>query len=348
MTLSEKDWSNTIALIRFSILLPVRNGGPYLKICVQSILEQTYPHFELHVLDNASTDDTVPWLKSLKDSRLRLWRAPRALSIEGSWARIKDVPKQEFMTFLGHDDVFDPHFLEVIQALIERHPDASLYETGSRLINAQGKTIRRCRPVSGRETAAQYLETRLTYRRDALGTGFVMRSKDYDRLGGIPAFEKLLFADDALWLLLAKMSWKAADPRESFAVRIHSQSISALPAWPSTMVGLNQFADFLEHFIKDDEASYEVYHNFGPPFLLRYHRNVYFYARMEACQKRERIDTAILQQIESSLAKRAPRIVSHLSGSFKVKTLEVLNKSFLRPQVDHLWKFYYLLKTKSL
>ena len=106
-----------MTLIRFSILLPVRNGGPYLKVCVQSILEQTYPHFELQVLDNASTDDTVPWLTSIKDSRLRLWRAPCALSIEESWARIKDVPKQEFMTTIGHDDLFDPHYLEVTKVL---------------------------------------------------------------------------------------------------------------------------------------------------------------------------------------------------------------------------------------
>lgn len=335
-------------MIRFSILLPVRNGGSYLKVCVQSILEQTYPHFELHVLDNASTDDTVPWITSLKDSRLHLWRAPRALSIEDSWARIKDIPKQEFMTFLGHDDIFDPNFLEVIKALIERHPDASLYETGSRLINAQGKTIRSCQPVAKRETAAQYLAARLTYRRDALGTGFVMRSEDYYQLGGIPQFEKLLFADDALWLSLAKMSWKAADLRETFAVRNHPQSMSAFPAWPSILLGLNQFADFLERFIKDDKDLQEVFRNFGPPFLLRYHRNIYIRAILKACQKGERIDTAIFQQIESSLAKRAPGIVSHLSRSFTVKALEVLNKSFLRPQVNHLWKLYYLLKTKSL
>ena len=337
-----------MTMIRFSILLPVRNGGHYVKICVQSILDQTYPHFDLHVLDNASTDDTVPWLTSLKDSRLRLWRAPRALSREESWARIKDVQKQEFMTFLGHDDVFDPYFLEVIKTLIERYPDAALYETGARLINAQGKTIRRSLPISEHETAAQYLAARLTYRRDGLGTGFVMRSKDYDRLGGIPAFEELAFADDALWLMLAKISWKAADLREAFSVRIHPQSGSALLTWSSTLLGLNQFADFLERFIRDDEASQEVFRNFWPPFLLRYHRNIYIYALLEACQKRERIDTAIFQQIESSLAKRAPGIVSHLSRSFTVKALESLNKSFLRPQIDHLWKLYNLLKTKSL
>ena len=182
------------------------------------------------------------------------------------------------------------------------------------------------------------------------GTGYVMRSDDYDRLGGIPAFEKLLFADDALCLLLMKKSWKAADPREALAVRIHTQSESASsPAsCPSILLGLEQFADFLECFIKDDEASQEVFLSFGPSFLLHYYRNVYVYALLEACQKGKKIGSEILRQIESYLAKRAPRNVSYLSLSFKVKALEVLNASFLRPQVDHLWKLYYLLRTKSL
>jgi len=335
-------------VIYFSIFLPVRNGGSYLKACVQSILKQTYPNFELYVLDNASIDDTVPWLASLKDSRLHIRRSSCVLSIEDSWARIKDMPKQEFMTFLGHDDLFDPHYLEIIRALIERYPEASLYETGSRFINARGRTIRRCRPVSERETAAQYLATRLTYRRDGLGTGFVMRSEDYDRLGGIPLFEKLLFADDVLWLKLSKLSWKASDPRESFAVRIHGQSASALPTWQSTLSGLNQFADFLEHFVKQDNASLEIYRCFGSAFFLHYYRYVYICALLEACHNKRIIDTTILKQIEASLANRFTTIADNLSCSFKVKALEALNRSFLRAQADHLWKLFYLLKTKSL
>jgi len=334
--------------IHFSIFLPVRNGGSYLKDCVQSVLSQTYPYFEFHVLDNNSTDGTVSWLTGLTDSRLCIWRSSVSLSIEDSWARIKDIPKQEFMTFLGHDDIFDPHYLEIMRTLIEKYPEASLYETGSRLINAQGKTIRRCHLVAEREEAAQYLAARLMYRRDGLGTGFVMRSNDYDRLGGIPAYEKLLFADDALWLELTKLSWKAADPREAFAVRIHDQSVSALPAWQSTLLGLNQFTDFLEHFIKQDEASRDVYHRLGASFLLSYHRNIYIYALVEACRNGKNINTDILRQIESSLTKRAPGVAGHISHSFKVKILKIMNGSFLRSQAERLWKLYYILKTRSL
>ena len=46
-------------MTQFSIFLPVRNGWPYVQQCVESILNQTYPHFELVILDNQSTDNTT-------------------------------------------------------------------------------------------------------------------------------------------------------------------------------------------------------------------------------------------------------------------------------------------------
>lgn len=333
-------------MIRFSIILPVRNGFPYVKECVHSILRQTYPHLELVVLDNQSKDDTVAWITSLNDPRIRLLKADRPLSIEGSWARIKSIPKQEYMTMIGHDDRFDPTFLDIIKDLIEKHPDASLYQTGSRLIDSEGKTIRRSKPVPARETSAEYLRARLTYQRDVFGTGYVMRSADYDRLGGIPAFEKLYFADDTLWLLLAKQSWKASDPREAFAVRIHprSESASVPGQWSSFVKGLEQFAGFLEKFLEQDEASRQVYRSASREFFLRYHRNIYIYALVDASRHGVKIDPRAVRCIADSLAKTAPEVAGQLCASPRVRALEVLNGSFLRPQVDRLWKLYQHFK----
>lgn len=333
-------------MIRFSVILPVRNGFPYVKECVHSILGQTYQNFELLVLDNQSKDDTVAWVTGLNDPRIRVMKSERSLSIEESWGRIKSVPKEQFMTIIGHDDVFDPSFLEIIKDLIANNPDASLYQTGSRLIDARGATIRPTKPVPTHETAAEFLAALMTYQRDMFGTGYVMRSADYDRLGGIPAFEKLLFADDALYLQLVTQSWKASDPREAFAVRIHPQSESAsIPAlWPSFIKGLGQFAGFLERFLAQDEASRQVYRSFGPAFFLRYHRNIYIYALVDASQRAVKIDPSAVQRISDSLAKTSPEVAGQLSLSPKVRVLAFLNGSFLRPQVDRLWKLYQHVK----
>ena len=335
-------------MTKFSIFLPVRNGWPYVQECVESILRQTYPHFELNVLDNQSSDNTMSWLKSLTDSRVRLWTSSSALSIEDSWARIKGVDKQEFMTLIGHDDILDTGFLAATKALIDSHPDAALYCTGSRLINSEGKTIRNCRPAPDRETAAQYLTARFTFQRDIFGTGYVMRSADYDRVGGIPGFEKLFFADDALWLSLLLGSYKASDPAEHFAVRIHPKSESAsLPtAWSAILRGLSQFTEFLHRYIEMDDASRSVTVALESEFLLAYHRNAYIYALVEASQAARKIDPAVLSYISASLATSAPSVAGRLRRSTKVAIVESLNASPLRWLIPHLWAAYNKLKSK--
>ena len=41
---------------KYSIFLPVHNGGGHLKECVESILAQDYPHFQLEIVENDSRD----------------------------------------------------------------------------------------------------------------------------------------------------------------------------------------------------------------------------------------------------------------------------------------------------
>lgn len=336
-------------MISFSVVLPVRNGWPYVQECVESILAQSYPHFDLLVLDNQSTDNTIPWLKSLTDPRVRLHYSSASLSIVESWARVKSIEKQEYLTLIGHDDTLDRDFLATIRGLIDRYPDSALYQTGARLINSEGKTIRSCRPVPPRETAAQYLQARFTFQRDIFGTGYVMRSADYDRLGGIPSFEKLFFADDALWLSLLRGSSKVAEPSEFFSVRIHPKSESAsLPsAWSSILIGLNQFSDFLTHYLETDPEAEAVTAKHGADFMLGYHRNIYIFALIEACLAGRMIDRQAAGFIEESLSRNAPSVTGALRRSPKVAVVEALNASPLRSAVPKLWNMYYRLKTRS-
>src|SRR5687767_8920998 len=112
---------------QFTVILPVRNGGEYLKLCVRSVLAQTCRDFELAVLDNCSDDGSSEWLASLDDPRITVYTSRTPLSIEANWARALEIPKREFMTIVGHDDLLHPNYLELMDALIRREPEASLY-----------------------------------------------------------------------------------------------------------------------------------------------------------------------------------------------------------------------------
>jgi glycosyltransferase involved in cell wall biosynthesis len=330
-------------LNQFSVILPVRNGWPYVQECVESILAQSYLHFDLIVLDNRSSDNTVPWVKSQTDSRIRFYSSSSPLSMVDSWARVVGVKKQEYMTLIGHDDVLDAGFLAAISKLIDREPDAKLYQTGARLIDSKGKKIRTCKSVPTRETPAQYLEGRFAYDRDITGTGIVMRSAEYDRVGGIPHFERLFFADDALWLSLMEGGHKAYDPAELCSIRLHAkkESTTKPSSWRSLLLGLNQFFDFLGDYGRRDAEAQAVVAKHGAGFVTRYHHNLYILALVEACQSGRKIDGAVTQEIAASLAKCAPAAAGSLRNSLKVRAIEALNAMPLRSLVPHLWRAYH-------
>ena len=57
-----------------SVVMPVHNVARYIDEAMESILNQSFPNFELIIVDDGSTDDTVERIKGYKDSRIRLYR----------------------------------------------------------------------------------------------------------------------------------------------------------------------------------------------------------------------------------------------------------------------------------
>ena len=255
-------------MAKFSIILPVRNGGSYVKECVNSILSQTHADFNFIILDNCSTDGTYEWLGAIADKRINIIRSETALTIEENWGRIKDVEKNEFITLIGHDDILYPDFLQTINEMIKTHPGAGLYHTHFNFINASGRTIRTAKPMREVYTGSEFLEAFLSHTIESMGTGYAMRSKDYDRLGGIPVkYPNLLFADFELWVSLVGKGFIAISPKNCFAFRVHHGTTSS-SADKILHRALQIFIDFLAGLKPADENMGNAIHRQGATFLL--------------------------------------------------------------------------------
>ena len=236
---------------RFSIILPVRNGGEYVKECVGSILAQSYADFKLIVLDNCSSDGTSEWLASIGDERVLVNRSDVSLSIEDNWARIVTTQKGEYMTMIGHDDLLEENYLSVMDALIMKHPDATLYQTHFRYIGTKGEPIRSCKPMDETQSAEEFLSFFLCSMIDVMGTGFMMRSADYDRIGGIPPrYPNLLFADFELLIKLCSIRYKATAFEECFSFRLH-QSMTTTSSDIKFHAAYEVFIGYLVELNKD-------------------------------------------------------------------------------------------------
>ena len=290
-----RDWKCVVIADRrrscnrqFVIVLPVRNGGEYLKACVGSILSQTHEHFRLIVLDNASTDGTVAWLRQRNDARISVRESSAPLTIEENWARIASLDiSTEFMSIIGHDDLFFPEYLTGMAALIDAHPDACLYHAHFQIIDRNGRKVRSCLPMPTVETAESFLAERLQLRRDSFGTGYMYRASDYLRVGGIPLYKKLMFADDALWLSLMRGSYKATLRQQMFSYRLHPGGTSHMPDWKPTLESLGAYLDFLFAYGDSDSEIKSVLERCITEFMVFWFRWAYFSAKRNSLDRAE-------------------------------------------------------------
>ena len=211
----------------FSIIIPFKSGKKYLLDCLHSVLAQDYPHFNILILaDNTSNiDDSLDAVHAIQHSKISVHVSNQSLDILQNWGRIKDLAKNEYMTILGYDDLLEKTFLSTINELINQEPEASLFHTHFNYINSKSEFIKTCQPLATRLNTSEYLEHALNETIDIMATGYVFKSSDYDAIGGIPIqYPNLIYADLQLWLALSKKSYLAVHPSTQFLFRIHAST----------------------------------------------------------------------------------------------------------------------------
>jgi len=317
-------------LLNFSIILPVRNGGEYVKDCVNSILCQTHTDFKLHILDNNSNDGTLEWLNSLNDERIEITTSSVSLSIEENWARVISLNKNEYMTLIGHDDRLLPNFLEEMKNLMNQFPNASLYQSHFNYINAKGDFVKKCKEMSEIYYSDNFLKSQIFQSFDSMGTGYVMRSKDYDLIGGIPNnYPGLIFADYELWLRLIDKSYLATTRLTLFEYRLHesvSKTFNAVGYQKAYLLYLK----FLIYFIQFNEKNKNVINNYGHKFLLFYCSSLSFRLLKESKVRRtKKVSQYIAEckQLSTVLLKNGKKFYPYLS--LKILFAILIDNSFL-------------------
>lgn len=95
-----------------SIIVPVYNAEKYILETVQSVINQTYKEYELLLVNDCSTDNSVEIIKSIEDDRVKLINLSENV---GAWAaRNKGLEeaKGRYIAFLDSDDLWEPEKLE--------------------------------------------------------------------------------------------------------------------------------------------------------------------------------------------------------------------------------------------
>lgn len=99
-----------------SVIVPVYNTEQFIEKCIYSILNQTYPHLEIIVVDNCSSDSSVRRIKNIqsKDARVHLIENDKTYGVGYSRNVGLDTAKGDYIWFVDSDDYAEPNFLEVM------------------------------------------------------------------------------------------------------------------------------------------------------------------------------------------------------------------------------------------
>lgn len=110
-----------------SILTSNFNYAAYVGEAIESVLAQTYPHFEMIVVDDGSTDDSVARIRRYTESDPRIQLISKENGGQASaWNRAYEHSHGSIICILDSDDLFVPHKLEQVVAAFQHHHDAGL------------------------------------------------------------------------------------------------------------------------------------------------------------------------------------------------------------------------------
>lgn len=125
-----------------SVLLPVYNCEKYIGLAIQSMLDQTFTNFELIILNDGSTDNTLAEINKFNDKRIVLLDKVN----EGITATLNkgiDVAKGKYIARMDGDDISMPERLQKQYDFMETHPDITLTDTLVIKIDEEGKETKK-------------------------------------------------------------------------------------------------------------------------------------------------------------------------------------------------------------
>lgn len=100
-----------------SVCIPTFNAARWIRECLNSALAQTYRPLEILVVDDASTDETVRLVRSIKDERIRVIINEENIGLTRNWNKCVQVSQGDFIKFLLHDDILYPNCIEKMMQL---------------------------------------------------------------------------------------------------------------------------------------------------------------------------------------------------------------------------------------
>lgn len=172
-----------------SVVIPLYNKEKQIANTLRSVFDQTYTDYEIIVVNDGSTDNSVAVVESLNDSRIRLIHQKNA-GVSAARNRGIEDAKGEYIALLDGDDEWKPEFLETMLTLVERYPNCRVFAGNYTQVDNTGKhspTIINGITFKGSDGILDNYFTVAAKSNPPVWSSCVMTTKDvFETVGGFP------------------------------------------------------------------------------------------------------------------------------------------------------------------
>ncbi len=218
-----------------SVVLPVYNGEKYLDLAIKSVLNQTYSNWELIIVNDGSADKSndIAQRYAGRIQGIRYINIAQNIRLPGALNAGFREACGEYYTWLSHDNVMLPEFLEIMIGELKENKKAAMVYGNMRLIDASGKIMRgygwyELPPLSGNVILPSSVRDLNDVANNTIGAAFMYRAKAARFLGGYDC-ERFGIEDYDYWMRMNEIfdiaHTKNAEPL--YLYRIHKDSLTA-------------------------------------------------------------------------------------------------------------------------
>lgn len=204
-----------------SVLLPVHNASAFLKMAIESILNQTFRDFELIVIDDASTDGSAAVLDDLHDPRIvRISFEENQGIVNALNSALKKV-RGQYIARMDADDIAHPSRFEEQVDYLDRHPNTVVVGSWIQGVGDVRRQYIHRYPVDNDE-----IKSCLMFENPFAHPSVMIRRTVLEKLTGPYSPDFPYVEDWELWTRLIRFGEGANIPRPLLQYRIHAKSSS--------------------------------------------------------------------------------------------------------------------------
>ncbi|WP_298392511.1 glycosyltransferase family A protein [Flavobacterium sp.] len=250
----------------FTVVIPLYNKEKYVENALKSILNQTFTDYEVLIINDCCTDNSIEKILPFLSEKVKLIHHPKNKGLSASRNTGIENATSNYITFLDADDLWKTNFLQTIHRLIHNFPEAKIFATNYEEIYPT-KTYK---PYNGSSSLAENYEGYINFFKLNIGQGIYnhgsvcVHKEVYQKVGNYD--ENINFSEDIDFNIRANFHFKLAYSSTiamSYLMQIENQ-ITATSIVNKKLPDYNKYKSF-----EEKNADVTTYINFEKYVLAK-------------------------------------------------------------------------------